>query len=120
MLAEAQFATKDFAAARASYERSIALSPESPGPLLGLTQTLILIGKKEEAKARLGELIRRWPQWTQSWTFYGGFMEIQNDFPEAMSAYERAIKLDGSNALALNNLAWRIYSDGGDIDRARS
>ncbi len=119
LLAETQFANSDFASAKASYERAIALSPESPGPLLGLTRTLVFLGKREEAKLRLDALTKRWPQWTQSWTYYGGFMELQNDFPEAVTAYEHAVALDGSNAVALNNLAWRILSDGGDIERAR-
>lgn len=119
LLAETQRAAGDIASAKVSYERAVTLSPESPGPLLGLTQTLVTSGKKEEAKSKLMDLTKRWPQWSQSWTLYAAFEEMQNDYPEAISAYERAVTLDSSNALALNNLAWRLYSDGGDMDRAR-
>ncbi len=118
LLAETQRAARDFGAAKVSYERAIALSPQSPGPLLGLTQTLVVSGRTEEARAKINELTRHWPQWSQAWTMYAAFQELQVDYPEATSGYEKAVALDGSNALALNNLAWRIFSDGGNMDRA--
>jgi cellulose synthase operon protein C len=118
LLAEAEEAARDFGAAKAAYERAIALSPESPGPVLGLVQTLVLSGRNEDARAKINELTRHWPQWSQSWILYAGFMESQADYPEATAGYEKAVALDPGNALALNNLAWRIYSDGGSMDRA--
>jgi cellulose synthase operon protein C len=118
LLAETQRAMRDFGSAKASYERAIGLNPESPGPLLGLTQTLIISGRNEDARSRINELTRHWPQWSQSWTMAAAFSEMQADYPEATTAYERAVQLDAANALALNNLAWRLYSDGGNLDRA--
>ena len=118
LLAETQRAMRDFGAAKVSYERSIALSPESPGPVLGLVQTLVGSGRNEDARVKINELVKHWPQWAQSWIMYGGFMELQADYPEATVGYEKAIALDPNNALALNDLAWRLYSDGGNLDRA--
>jgi tetratricopeptide (TPR) repeat protein len=118
LLAETEEAARDFGAARVAYERAIALSPESPGPVLGLVGTLVMSGRNEDARAKINELTRHWPQWSQSWILYGGFMENQADYPEATTGYEKAVALDPANSLALNNLAWRIYSDGGNMDRA--
>jgi Tfp pilus assembly protein PilF len=118
LLAETEEAARDFGAAKVAYERAIALSPESPGPVLGLVGTLVMSGRNEDARAKINELTRHWPQWSQSWILYAGFMENQADYPEATTGYERAVALDPGNALALNNLAWRIYSDSGNMDRA--
>jgi Tfp pilus assembly protein PilF len=118
LLAETERAKGDYGAAKVAYERSIALSPESPGPVLGLVQTLIISGRNEEARSKINELVRHWPQWSQSWIMYAAFQELQVDYPEATTGYEKAVALDASNALALNNLAWRLYSDGGNMDRA--
>lgn len=118
LLAETEQAANDLGAAKVAYERAMALSPESPGPVLGLVQTLVVSGRNEDARAKINELTRHWPQWAQSWILYAGFMENQADYPEATTGYEKAVALDPGNALALNNLAWRIYSDGGSMDRA--
>src|SRR5579871_2250645 len=118
LLAETERAAGDYGSAKVAFERAIALSPESPGPVLGLVQTLVVSGRNEDARIKINDLVHHWPQWAQSWILYAGFMENQGDYPEATNGYEKAVALDSGNGLALNNLAWRIFSDGGDMDRA--
>ena len=45
---------------------------------------------------------------------------MQRDWPRAKGAYQKALEIDSTNALASNNLAYLILQTGGDVDEAVS
>lgn len=45
----------------------------------------------------------------------GALAEIKKDWPQAISQYETAIKLDSNSAVAKNNVAWLYAEHGGNI-----
>lgn len=106
------------AAARAAFERAASLTPDVPGPIMGLMQTEFAEGNLERARERCATLVERWPNSALAWTWMGAILEAQKAYPEAVKAYEKALKIDHSSAIAANNLARRLLYDGGDLTRA--
>ena len=102
-------------AARAAYQRA---AETQPGGVVGLAQVAMASGNTGEARRLCEELVNRTPKSTLAWTMLAAAREAEKAYPEAIQAYQRAIALDKSNALAANNLAWRLATDKGDFDGA--
>jgi tetratricopeptide (TPR) repeat protein len=47
-----------------------------------------------------------------------GLAELNQDWPKAISEYQKALELDQTNAIGKNNLAWLYAEHGGDISVA--
>lgn len=72
----------------------------------------------EQSWKTLLEAVRRNPMDAFLWYQQGVFAQKNNKVSDAIKAYEQAIKLNPQHALALNNLAWLLFEQEGDLQRA--
>lgn len=70
-------------------------------------------GKTPKAVTMLGEWLDKNPNDGVSWTTMGMMQQQIGRVDEAITAYEKAIKLGGDNPVVLNNMAW-LYLDRDD------
>jgi len=57
---------------------------------------------------------------TLALTYQGNIHASRNDASLAEQKYRAALQMDPDNVLALNNLAWLLVQEGGDLDDAES
>jgi tetratricopeptide (TPR) repeat protein len=118
LLATLMITAGDRAGAYQVYQRAAAAEPNWPEPVLGMAQVEIANKNIEAAGKHCEDLVRRWPNLPGGWLWMGSVHEALGDMPASTAAYDKAVHLDPKNALAANNLAWRLASDGGDYTRA--
>jgi tetratricopeptide (TPR) repeat protein len=118
LLAKVLTAAGDRPAAYQASKRASELQPNWPDPVLAMAQVEIADKNLEAAGKHCEELVKRWPNIPDGWLWLGSVREVLGDLPAATAAYEKAVSLNPKNALASNNLAWRLASDGGDYTRA--
>lgn len=67
---------------------------------------------KEEAAVE--QLVRDFPDQAPAWLLLSEYLSPKTHAEERRKALRRAVELDPTNALALNNLAWDLATRGGD------
>ena len=72
----------------------------------------------EQALETISVVMQKHAQDSSAMLRAGILFEKLEHWSEAQTAYEKAVQLDSSNAIAKNNLAWLLVSRGGNIDTA--
>lgn len=99
----------------AAFEKAIELdSKDTPARML-LARLLRLQGKDREAVDQLNSILAIAPNHLGALTAIASIQEQAKNYPDAISSYERILKIDTDNLIALNNLSY-LYSnqDGGN------
>ena len=118
LLGDLQGKARRYKAARDTLAEAARLDPQSPDPELLLSQVEVADGHISTAREVIGRLVQRFPRTTAVWTRLGMIEDLSGNFPAATRAYEQALTLDPLNAIAANNLAWRLGTDRNDFTRA--
>jgi Flp pilus assembly protein TadD len=74
--------------------------------------------KSDESVRLLSAAMQQHPKDARLMLQSGMIYEKLQRWDDARGCYERALQLDGDNALAKNNLAWLLVEHGGNIDLA--
>jgi tetratricopeptide (TPR) repeat protein len=109
---------KDFAGARASYERALALNPNSNDALAGIVALDLQQNKVAEARARVDALLARTPNQPELMMLAAQVYGAQKDLGLAETTMRRAIQVDPSSTRAYGMLA-NILLASGKLDAAR-
>jgi len=115
-LAQAQAATNDEDGARISLRRAIEIDPEHVPAVTALTQVEARTGRPEEALRVAESLRKKVPDSPVGHMLVGDVLMTEKMYAEATAAYETAISLSQSGALALR--LYRARWGGGDRDAA--
>jgi tetratricopeptide (TPR) repeat protein len=104
--------------AEAAFRRSIELDPNDLSGYQNLARYLAITGRPGEVLATYEAALKRNPESAPLNMVVGSLYELQSRNQEAMARYEEAIRLDPGLAVAMNNLAYLLSEEGGDLDRA--
>src|SRR5262249_41864039 len=96
----------DHAAARAEFTAAKGADPRYPAADLALAQLDILEGHTEPAPPALNSVLSRDKRNTAARLMLAGIYQKNGDPAAAIAQYRTVLGLDGSNLLALNNLAY--------------
>lgn len=106
--AEDQFNRKRYEEAAITARKAIALDREETNAWWFLTLSLFSLGKFNEARDAIEEVIELSPYFANGWARYGAILQIVLDDEnneEAKNAFEKAIECDESHLSALTSLA---------------
>ncbi len=107
-MATIQLKTRDFRAARANLDRALAVDPANPAALARLADLEAENGNLEAALEHLNDLTRRYPNYSDGWSFAAIVHQQRGEMQQARTLYEQALKLDDRNSVAANNLGWLL------------
>ena len=103
--------------ARAALIVALRLEPASIEVLRSLAAVETRAGLKDSARGRIEERLRQTPDDPALLTMLGLLLEDENHSAGAERAFERALAIKPSDAIAANNLAW-LYQEDGRLDDA--
>ena len=103
--------------ARGALIVALRLDPASIEILRALAAVETSAGLKDSARGRIEERLRQRPRDPALLTMLGLLLEDQNHSAAAERAFERALAVNPSDAIAANNLAW-LYQEDGRLDDA--
>lgn len=104
--AHEQYARKDYARAQTAYEKLVVRDPNDPQALLGLANTFYAQEKFDHARNYYEELAnKKLPPQEQehAWFNLGCACAQLRDYPCALNAFERALKINSKNIRAKKN-----------------
>ena len=96
---------KDFAGARAAYERALKLNPNSMEALAGITMLDLREKRASEAQARVETRLAAAPDQPQLLLLAAQVYNAQRDFAKAEATLRRLIQIEPGNAVAYTMLA---------------
>jgi len=105
-------------AAVPALQKALNLAPADPDATILLADAYAAEKKSDEAIRLISEARRQHPKDADLMLQSGTIFEKLQRWDDARGAYERALQLDGDNALTKNNLAWLLAEHGGNIDLA--
>jgi len=76
-------------------------------------QTYRQVGNKGKAESKLQSWLKQNPDDADAWTLLGMAYQEDGEVEKAITAFETAYKINKSNAIAVNNLAW-LYQEMSD------
>ena len=117
--AEDAEAEGDLLAAEALYRRCIEREKDDCPARFNLANVLRGLHRRREAKAMLGEVLRRDTGFAEAWYNLADLAQADGDPAEAARCLEAALAADGDYADALYNLA-RLRFQSGDYDDAQT
>lgn len=103
-LAQAIRQRDGWAAAIANYQLAVAQSPDSPVALYHMGVSLQLSNHLDDALRVFSNLSQRWPNHVDSWIGQASIHFVQGRLPEAIAAYEQALRIDPNRPEALDGL----------------
>jgi arylsulfatase A-like enzyme/Tfp pilus assembly protein PilF len=106
-------------AAIAFLESGIAALPTSERLHFLLAHYFLQTGRLQEAEARSSELLAMSPRFSQAWIVLGQIAETRNDFPSAVSHYEKALASE-PRSLPLRRRRAEALLQAGDSESAIS
>lgn len=111
------------AGARAEFENALKLDESLASARYQLGVVLLASSDAAGAEAALVKTMQQEPQWPSAHTALGSAYYAQGKFPDAITAYQKAISVDASNAAALAGLGLARVMKGekggsNDIERA--
>lgn len=111
---------KDLAGAEAAFTKAAELDKNNSDALIKLGQVQVAKGSVSTAIATYENSVKDHPRQITFFILLGQLYDVQRDWPRAKGAYQKALEIDSTNALASNNLAYLILQTGGDVDEAVS
>ncbi|KAJ1821605.1 TOM (translocase of outer membrane) complex component [Coemansia sp. RSA 2675] len=115
---QVDFLKQDFAEAAKNYERAAGLDPDFVYPRIQLGVVQFKIGKMQDALATFKEAMERFPARSDLYNYYGEVLAEQGGPDDAITAFEKAIELDGANPLPYVNQAIAVFQSSGNADKA--
>lgn len=106
------------AQAEARLRRAIELNPNDLAAYQALARYLLGSGRRAESIATYEAAVTSRPDSAPLRFTLGTLYEAENRREEAIAEYGEAIRLDGTLAVAKNNLAYLLADQGQDLDRA--
>jgi tetratricopeptide (TPR) repeat protein len=101
-----------------NYTKALTINPEAAGSAVALANLYVEGGDTSQAIRLLLDAAKRKPQDVSLALSAALALDRARQWQEAQSAYERVIALDNGNVVALNNLAWLLAENGGNVDVA--
>jgi len=98
--------------------KAVELNPNDPIALSSLGFSLNQLKKADEALYYLNRAKKINPKDLQVWTLLGIIYNAKKQFDKSDEAYERALEIDSTNALVLNNYAYSLAERGIQLERA--
>jgi len=83
-----------------------------PLPYLQAAYAFEETGNTELALKAYQSAVNRWPDDATSWMAVGNLAMLNKDWPQAVSAFHTASRLDPGSITSWNNLAYALHSDG--------
>ncbi|KAJ2780486.1 TOM (translocase of outer membrane) complex component [Coemansia javaensis] len=115
---QARFLKQEYAQAATDYARAAELDEDFVYPRIQLGVVQFKTGKLEEAMATFDEAMKRFPQRSDLYNYYGEVLAEQGGSDNAISAFEKAVELDASNPLPYVNQAIALFQSRSDVDKA--
>jgi len=81
-------------------KKCVGLLPKEPNPLLQLAQVSAEISKIDLASQSYGQLIEKFPNWSEGYFNYAGFLQSMGELDRAVEMLQRTIELDSSHSSA--------------------
>ncbi len=103
----------------ATWHRLRAADPLSPGERLNLGVSYERAGELDLALREYGRAATGATA-SMALTYQGNIHATRNDASMAERKYRAALEVDPDNVIALNNLAWLLVQQGGDLDEAET
>ena len=103
---------KDASKANLAYQSAYQKEPNSY-LARRIYQTYRQVGNVRKAESKLQSWLKQNPDDADAWTLQGMGYQEDGEIVKAISAFETAYKINKSNAIAVNNLAW-LYQEMGD------
>jgi tetratricopeptide (TPR) repeat protein len=101
-----------------AFQKELQINPQSNAAIYGMGQVQRNRGQYDAARESFDRFASAEPANAAVHVQLGGLAELKKDWPQAISQYEMALKLDSNYALAKNNLAWLYAEHGGNISVA--
>lgn len=111
---------KDLPGAEAALRKAVELDKSNVDALEKLGKVQIQEGSADQAIALYQQSIRDNPGEVRFYILAGELYESKQNWDQAKSMYEQALKISPDNPLASNNLAYVILEQGGNVDVALS
>lgn len=104
--------------AESRLRRAIEMNPNDMGSYQALARYLLGSGRRAESLATYEKAVEARPDSAPLRFTLGTLYEAENRRADAIAQYEEALRLDGTLAVAKNNLAYLLAEEGKDLDRA--
>jgi len=101
-------------------KRALSLDPTLRPASYALAQTFLAVGNLEEAQEILNAVIAANPEDLEAIFSLGNLYEESSDYTTAMEHYNTVLNIDSNHYKALNNLAYLLSNESGDIEGAYS
>jgi cellulose synthase operon protein C len=116
-LADAQVATRDFASARSTLQKAVALQPDLPAAWVALAKTYVMSGQPEGAIAEAKKVQQDHPDKALGYALEGEVYASQRKWPEAAAAYRAGLAHEAIPLLAVRYYA-TLQNQGKTADAA--
>ena len=111
---------KDMFRAEASLLKALSLDRKLSSAYMTLGQLYLAQNSPDKAVQVYQDQLKNEPLSTTARVAIGSIYELQNNIQQARSQYEAALKIDSTDPLAANNMAWILSEYDGNLDRALS
>lgn len=111
---------KDLGAAETAFKKSAELNRENPDPVIKLGQLLASEGKIDDAIGTYRSGLTTFPREMNLYLLLGDLYQSKHDWPNAESAYQKALLVKPENPLASGKLAYVMLQSGENLDVALS
>lgn len=101
-------------------KRALSLDPTLRPASYALAQAFLAVGNLEEAQEILNAVIAANPEDLEAIFSLGNLYEESSDYTTAMEHYNTVLNIDSNHYKALNNLAYLLSNESGDIEGAYS
>ncbi|MBE2212925.1 MAG: tetratricopeptide repeat protein [Opitutaceae bacterium] len=118
LAAKVAIAQGDRARAETSLRRAIEANPETNAAYTMLAQVYLADRRQDEALANLRTAVARNPRDVAAFMLIGILLQERGELPAAREAYERLLQTNPRFVPALNNLAYLLSEDFGELDKA--
>jgi len=104
--------------AEKAFQKELQINPQSTTAVYGIGEAQRARGQYDLSRESFERFASAEPANAAVHVQLGGLAELNKDWPQAISQYETALKLDSNYAIAKNNLAWMYAEHGGNISVA--
>lgn len=120
LIGNAYFAKADLKNAEQEFDAALKLNPDSTVSRLQLSRVYAASNRLPEAIQMTQDLIQKNPDYLAARLLLGALYEQTGNIPQAEQTYQKALERDADFVPALNNLAWLLCENGGNLDMALS